>query len=303
MMVVSLIKKNAGVLIIFLIFLVGCESPIYEVKNNPLIEIEELYFKNSTFEEENVIRIAILDSGINEEYAGLESFIAKKHNIINNENVTVDDFGHGTTIANIIINEDSTYESNARHKTEIYDVKVLNEEGRGEPENIAKGIEWSIKENVDIINMSFGMDTSHDVIKKAVNKASANNILLVAAAGNTFGLGTQYPAAYENVLSINALDEKDNRLLTSAKGKIDFAVRGANLPAIDREGQIVKNTGTSFATAHATRIFVDMMDCKGGEGSLEGLLQEQADIVKLGEEKEFGRGKLTLKQNRKCDSK
>ncbi|WP_242264208.1 S8 family serine peptidase [Bacillus cereus group sp. BfR-BA-01400] len=47
--------------------------------------------------------------------------------------------------------------------------------------------------------------------------------MVVAASGNTYGLGVDYPAKYENIISISSVNKEFKRASSSAKGKIDFA--------------------------------------------------------------------------------
>ena len=54
---------------------------------------------------------------------------------------------------------------------DIYAVKVLDSSGNGYISDVIEGIEWCIKNDIDILNMSLGMPTDskalHDVIIQA----------------------------------------------------------------------------------------------------------------------------------------
>lgn len=201
------------------------------------------------------VRISILDSGINYLHEDLNGKVVKSYNAIDEGQPISDVAGHGTAIAGIIAaNDNRKGIIGVFPNVELYDVKVLDDEGKGGVESIVKGIYWSIEENVDIINLSFGLQSDNKMLREAVEEALSAGIILVAAAGNTYSLGTDYPAAYEGVYSITAVDKNFQRLSSSAKGKIDFAAPGENVLSTNHLGEYSYYTGTSFATAYATGI-------------------------------------------------
>ncbi|MFA7746556.1 S8 family serine peptidase, partial [Salinicoccus roseus] len=69
-----------------------------------------------------------------------------------------DDVGHGTAIAGIIAAKDNSFGLvGIAPDTEIYSVKVLNSEAKGSLDTLVKGIEWCIDNNIQVINLSFGL--------------------------------------------------------------------------------------------------------------------------------------------------
>ncbi|CAM5363880.1 Peptidase S8/S53 domain-containing protein OS=Lysinibacillus sphaericus OX=1421 GN=LS41612_13265 PE=3 SV=1 [Lysinibacillus sphaericus] len=117
----------------------------------------------------------------------------------------------------------------AKDNVEIYNVKVLNTKGKSDFQTVINGIEWSIKNDVDIINISFGFETNNLEFEKVIKKALAEGIIIVAASGNTLGLRVDYPAKYEGVISVSALKPDFTSYSYSGKGKIDYAAPGKNI--------------------------------------------------------------------------
>lgn len=66
---------------------------------------------------------------------------------------------------------------------EIYDVKVLDDNLNGNVNDIINGIKWSIKNDVDIINMSFGFQSYDKELQKIIHEAKQKGIILVGAVG------------------------------------------------------------------------------------------------------------------------
>jgi subtilisin family serine protease len=208
-----------------------------------------------------VFILAIVDSGVDDKKARIK--VKKRFKTTKNSK---DPFGHGTAVASIISGSerDSDSVKGIHPQANIFDVNVLDENGNASVDEVVKGIEWSIDQKVDIINMSFGIEKDDSRLRKAVEKAIEEKIIVVAAAGNTLGLYTEYPAKYENVLSISAVDQNMTIFKYAAKEKIDFVAPGVNIQAI-KTGKLSKQeslSGTSFAAAHATGIIAKLLSAK-----------------------------------------
>lgn len=226
------------------------------------------------------IKIAIIDSGINAN-SSIKGKVKKSYNFIENTSSTNDLFNHGTLIANIIASNDNNTNGRGINKNvELFDAQVLNSKGSGKTTNIVKAIEWSIKNKVDIINMSFGIINEDKNLKKSISKAKNKGIIIVAAAGNVPNANTQYPARDKNTISISAINKKNKRTLFSNSGKIDYVLPGVDIVSINNKGKEELVTGTSFATAYYTGLLSLVL--KNDDLSLQ--------IKSLGDKKYYGRG-------------
>ena len=93
----------------------------------------------------------------------------------------------------------------------IYAVKVLDGGGFGAASLVVSGIEWAVNNNMNIISMSLGSTENNTAVLDAVNAAYNSGILLVAAAGNTNGGPVSYPAAYDSVIAVTAIDQNGQK--------------------------------------------------------------------------------------------
>ncbi|QOY36649.1 S8 family peptidase [Anaerobacillus isosaccharinicus] len=254
--------------------------------------------QSSKKEISRMIKIAIIDSGINKNHEDLLEKVVGEFNAINPKEPITDEFGHGTAIAGIIAANDNAYGIiGISQNVELYDVKVLNDEGKGDVEHFINAIEWCIEQEVDIINVSFGFQAENLDLKNAIDKANDKGIIIVAAAGNTYGFGVDYPARYENVLSITSIREDLKRASSAAKGKIDFAAPGVDIISTDKDGGYSLFTGTSFATAYATGFIARLLEEKDlTRDELMNVLKELAvDLGVEGYDREYGYGLLKMK--------
>jgi len=126
--------------------------------------------------------IAVIDSGYNHPEKPLKAW----KDVVDGYREPVDPNGHGTHVAGDAIK--------MAPDAELVGIRVMNDEGRGRPSDIVKGIQWAIenKDKYDIgtINMSLGGGPDGypyymDPINQAVAKAVDSGIVLVAAAGNS----------------------------------------------------------------------------------------------------------------------
>jgi len=238
------------------------------------------------------IKIAIIDSGINNKIVALKGKVKESYNFVDDVTQTNDKFDHGTMVASIISADFNIFTvSGVNPNTHIYDAQVLDENGEGTIENIINGINWAIDKKVDIINISFGIPTRDSLLEKTVDNALSKGIVIVAAAGNNYGMSADYPASFEGVYSISAIDDSLKLYNQAANGKIDFVAPGVDVPVINHDGTLKKVSGTSFATAYATGAISVIMQSKF---PTKKNLIEYAE--KLGCKEEFGNGLIQIIQ-------
>jgi subtilisin family serine protease len=127
-------------------------------------------------------------------------------------NPEVDDKnGHGTHVAGIIAAEHNKMGIDGIVKNvKILPIQVALSSSETDPiENIAKGVLYAIKSNVDIINLSVGWRFQFDstLMREMVELANSKNILVVVAAGNNGHEDVSYPCAYKDVICVGAHDQ------------------------------------------------------------------------------------------------
>ena len=133
------------------------------------------------------VKVAVIDTGVNFAHPdfvthGKNSDLLKGYDFVEMDNFPQDTNGHGTQVAGII-------SANGQLKgiapdAEIFAYKV-SKDGESVPSKlIVDAINRAILDDVDIINISLGVNMTHNQIQKSVNEAIRNGIVVVAAAGN-----------------------------------------------------------------------------------------------------------------------
>ncbi len=252
------------------------------------------------------VKISILDSGVDKEHTALKGLVKAEFNAINSGEPTNDILGHGTAVAGIIAAQNNEKGlMGVSPNVELYSAKVLDNEGNGTLESIVKGIKWSIENEVDIINLSFGISKDKPLLEKTIKEATNNGIIVIASAGNRFGGEVDFPATYDNVFSISAVD-RDNKIASFAsKGKIDFVAPGVDIPILRPNNNYGFNSGTSFATPHVTGIVSLILQNSERFGikkredihsQIYRILKDWSyDLGKKGKDETFGEGLIIIK--------
>ncbi|TKH07006.1 peptidase S8 [Peribacillus simplex] len=269
------------------------DEPLDQLKQQQIATHNKL-FNNSSFESKSISKdkvvVAVLDSGINQNHTDLKGIVKKSFNALNNSNDLADNFGHGTAIAGLIAskNDDSIGISK---NVDIYSVKVIQDNGEVNVSDFIFGLRWAIDENVDVINVSLGFNSGSKELKDIVDEAVNNGIIIVASSGNTNGLNAQYPARFENVISVGVVNEQLLPTNLSAIGKIDFVAPGTNLISLDNHGDYSKFSGSSFSTALVSGVIVENLnnlDIEKGKNTFSEvmyLLKRNSKGINLNKEK------------------
>ncbi len=211
----------------------------------------------------STIRIAILDTGIDQDHEDLRAKIVANVNFTTSR--TVDDrHGHGTHVAGIAaaITDNGRGIAGVGFHTSLMNVKVLDDTGSGQYSWIANGIIWAADNGAHVINMSLGGSATSSTLESAVKYAYSKGAVLVAAAGNSNTSSPSYPAYYAECIAVAATDQNDAKASFSNYGSwVDIAAPGVSIYSTlpnhpNRIG--VRNygslSGTSMAAPHVAGV-------------------------------------------------
>jgi serine protease len=145
---------------------------------------------------------------------------------VNRDDHPNDDEWHGTHVASTIAEgtNNVTDLAGLAFGCAIMPVKVLDQHGEGTFFEVAEGIDYAAsyteggERPVKVINMSLGTEGYSEAVRRAVDRAYANGIVLAAAAGNTGEPGIDFPASLSNVIAVGAVDQRGERAQYSSTG-------------------------------------------------------------------------------------
>lgn len=246
------------------------------------------------------VKVAVLDTGIDASHEDLNvvggaSFVSEEPNALTDGN------GHGTHVAGTIAAvNNNTGVLGVSYDVDLYAVKVLSAGGSGTLAGIAQGIEWAIDNDMDVINMSLGGSTGSSTLKQASDNAYNSGIVVVAAAGNSgsfFGLINTigYPARYDSVIAVGAVDSNNNRASFSSVGsQLEVMAPGVSINSTLPGNQYGELNGTSMASPHVAGAAALLMAQNPNLTNVEVRERLRSTATNLGSTFNYGYGVINL---------
>ena len=203
------------------------------------------------------VLVAIVDTGIDYTHEELAAnYVPLGYDWVNNDTDPIDDHGHGTHCAGIVAAKiNNALGIAGLAQVRIMAEKVLGSDGGGWDSWVAAGIVHATDCGAEIISMSLVGSEWSDLMHDAVQYASSQGVLVVAAAGNTGTTSPGYPAAYEEVVAVSATDQSDNLAWFSTFGEwIDLSAPGVDIYSTVLGNSYAYFSGTSMACPHVSGV-------------------------------------------------
>ncbi|WP_153730416.1 S8 family peptidase [Sporosarcina obsidiansis] len=212
------------------------------------------------------VKVAVVDTGIALQHEDLT--VSGGVSYVSYTKSYADDHDHGTHVAGIIgAKDNSVGVVGVAPDAELYAVKVIGRNNSFITSDLIKGIEWSITNDMDIINLSlytynyFDDYGLHEVLKAAHSKG----LLLVGVTGNS---GTDdmtntvtYPGKYAEVIAVGSIDEYNWPSYFSSFGtEAEVVAPGEGIFSTVKNGSHNYMSGTSMAAPHVAGMLALMKE-------------------------------------------
>lgn len=249
------------------------------------------------------IRVAVIDTGIDAKHQDLSPNFAGGASFVPGESY-MDGNGHGTHVAGTIgARQNGSGVVGVAPNCNLYAVKALNNRGQGNYSWIISAIVWCVRKRMDVINMSLGGPSHVQALQNACDYALQNNVLIVAAAGNTGPNDDTvgYPGRYDSVISVSAIDASGNIANFSSRGhQVDITAPGVEiLSTLPGNRYGIKN-GTSMAAPHvagAAAMTISSHRFTKAETIRQILLRTADNLGISGRDNEYGHGLVDVEQS------
>lgn len=239
-------------------------------------------------------RIGMIDSGVDTSHPALRGSRIESRSFVSTKE-QLPDF-HGTAIASIIAANSPDYQGLAPD-AEVYAAAVFEkDEQRGEiasTVSLLRALDWLISSKVDVVNISLAGPPNR-LLEAALNKAAGQHLLVLAAAGNGGPVAQpMYPAAYDSVVAVTAVDSSRRVFRLANRGKyLDIAAPGVGLLHARAGGGFSSSSGTSFAVPFASTAAAQLIRSRPGEDVMSMLYQSAEDLGPPGRDDIYGYGLL-----------
>ncbi|CAH9062505.1 hypothetical protein PSECIP111951_03645 [Pseudoalteromonas holothuriae] len=182
------------------------------------------------------------------------------HGSNNTGNWYNDGNGHGTHVAGTIAaiggNGQGVVGVNPSGQLGLHIVKVFNDQGRwAYGSDLIKAIEQCESAGANITSMSLGGGNSSTAERNAFEQSYSRGVLHIAAAGNSGNSTLSYPASYNAVVSVAAVDSSENKASFSQyNNQVEIAAPGVGVNSTWNNNAYKSISGTSMATPHVSGV-------------------------------------------------
>lgn len=191
-------------------------------------------------------------------------------NTITNTGGGYDDNGHGTHVAGIIGAQGNNYlgVAGVAHKVKLVSLKFLSSSGTGSTANAIKAVNYGVSlkragHKVVVMNNSYGSSIFSKAFLDSIRVTNDEDILFVAAAGNSsknIDIYPAYPASYDsnNIVSVGSVESSllYNSWSNYGINSVDVAAPGGAILSTVLSGKYGYKSGTSMAAPHVAGLAI-----------------------------------------------
>jgi len=243
----------------------------------------------------SVIRVGLIDGGVDTSHVTLRGN-------------TVHLFGcgearvpsaHGTAVASLLAGSAGNFRG-AAPQAELFAADVYcGLPAGGAVDRLAAALGWMARERVAVINVSL-VGPRNALLERVVASLVSRGFLIVAAVGNDGPAAAPlYPAAYDGVMGVTAVDARHRVLIEACRGKhLDLAAPGADMSAatLGQAGQadsFASVRGTSFAAPIVAGLLARALaqpDLTARDRAVAALAESAEDLGPRGRDDIYGAG-------------
>lgn len=255
--------------------------------------------------------VCIIDTGYDSTHEDLPSGGNVTGAVVNTLNTPYDigdwfedSYGHGTHVFGTIaaLGNNLGYEgilpSNLAH---YHHVKVVHHKGywRFWGSDLIAGLAECQNADATVVNMSLAGTEQSETEKEAMQQAYESGLLLVAAGGNFGSEQAFYPASYDSVIAVGAIDENHNAWqFTQRNEQIELVAPGVGVRSTLPNNQYRAWDGSSVATPHVTGVaalvWSQFPTCSNSRIRL-ALRESALDLGAAGKDDAYGYGVVQAK--------
>jgi len=230
-------------------------------------------------------RAGLIDGGVDSAHEALAGYRVNRFGC---EGRTVPSV-HGTAVAALLVSKNSI--------GELFAADVYCEEPTGgSVDAVAAAFGWMVRERVGVINVSL-VGPRNALLERVVKTLVARGHLIVAAVGNDGPAAPPlYPAAFDGVVGVTAVDENHRVLVEACRGKhVDFAALGVSRSAaVGTANGYGDVRGTSFAAPIVTILLSSLStpDPLVRQQLLDQISGAANDLGKPGRDNVYGVGQV-----------
>jgi hypothetical protein len=236
------------------------------------------------------VRIGLLDSGVDLTHPVFRESVVHAWGCDNHAVPAA----HGTAVASLLIGRSEVFHG-VRPDAELYAADVYC--GRptgGAVDTLVAALGWMVQERVPVINVSL-VGPKNAMLERVIADLIAGGYVIVAAVGNDGPAAPPlYPASYQHVVGVTAVDARRRVLIEAARGpQVMFASPGADLAAAGSDHAYAAVRGTSFAAPFVAALLASGLaspSSADAAAAVEQLVKTAVDLGPPGRDLTYGFG-------------
>lgn len=204
-------------------------------------------------------KVCVIDTGYRLGHVDLPNTGVTGFSFSGHGSWNTDGNGHGTHVAGTMValsNGQGVVGVLPSGQAGVHIVKIFNDSGNWtNASNLIQGIESCRTAGAKVVNMSLGGSGSSTAEANAMTNFYNNGMLLIAAAGNGGNTSLSYPASYDAVVSVAAVDSSRNLASFSQRNaQVELAGPGVGVNSTWNNGGYNSISGTSMASPHVAGV-------------------------------------------------
>jgi len=240
------------------------------------------------------IRVGIMDTGVDTTHEDLH--IAGGVSLV--DGTYEDEQGHGTQVTGVVAAQLNNYGiKGLAPMADVFAIKAFNANGEGVYSNIIAGIDWAIEHHMNVLNLSFEGEENSPALQEALQKAWDAGMLIIGAAGNGAKSEISYPAQYDTVMAVGAINADHSYADFSNYGdRLEIVAPGSRIYTTNYQNSYTISQGSSLAAAYVTGAAVLVWSVHPEWTAAQVRLALLQSAVELGAKEHFGYGLVSPAQ-------
>jgi subtilisin family serine protease len=247
--------------------------------------------------------VAIVDTGVLATHPDLRGGrLVPGYDFVDNDALPQDGNGHGSHVTGIVgaTAGNGVGVSSVAPGARLMPIRVLDDDGSGSSDDVAKGIDYAVAHGADVINLSLGGDLpdiftpifGEDAFGAAIDHALDAGRIVVAASGNNGLPACSQPSGSGRLLCVGSVGPSGTRSSFSNFGSgLGIMGPGEDVISTYNNGGYERISGTSQATPHVAGVAALLVG-KGirGQAAVNRILATARDAGPAGPDPQYGAG-------------
>lgn len=248
------------------------------------------------------VSIGIIDTGLNEAHETFSDASMAVHRLTPDK-AAPSRAVHGTAVAALLVGGQDSRSPGLVPAAPVIAVDVFHRKGgdeRADAFSLIEGIFYLAGQGVDVVNLSLSGPENTELEQAMTALDQTHNIIAIAATGNDGArTGPRYPAAYDQVIAVTAVD-RNRRVYRRAGGgaHVDFAAPGVDVWTAASVSGARGKTGTSFAVPFVSAVVAALRGQNPDLTAAEAraiLARDAVDLGRPGRDDTYGHGLISAR--------